>query len=980
MRSAVLLVVFVLLWAAARAQTAESSNTEPSYEGQKVESIEVIANPHTDTSYYQHLIVQAAGESYSTKQIQASIKALEQTNAFSDVRVEVLPGAAGLKLAFILEPAYYIGVITFPGASNIFSYARLLQVTEFQDQTPYQADQVSVAESALLKFFASQGYFEAKVHSAVLMDDKNQLTNIAFNVQLGRQARIGRVEIAGPTASEQKELQGMVRSLRARFTGALLKPGKRYDSERLTNAVALIKRKLAGRKHPASTVKVEPPVFHPDTNRADISIEVDTGPEVEVRIEGAKLSWVPFLASRRKRTLLPIYSEASVDPDLITDGERNLANYFQKKGYFNVKVTTDTERQGDMVLIVYRVDRGQKHRVRDISFRGNHHLSSGDLMGQVAIKRHRWLISRGTYSRSLLEASVNGIEGLYKDNGFERIKVTPETVDRDNQLYITFNIAEGDRTTVANLTVTGNRSIPLSQLRPKRGFQQAAGKPFSPRRVTNDRNRLAAEYLDRGFLNSEVKTVVSRRPDDANAVDVTYQITENQEVRISNVLYLGQQRTRVGLIRKSAKLAPEQPLSEGKLLAGESNLYNLEIFDWASVGPRRQITTQSDEAALVKVHEAKRNTITYGFGIEISRRGGNTPTDTVAVPGLPTIHTNGANVFPSEQTFVSPRGSIEFTRRNMRGQGETAAISVLLARLNQQFLATYTNPSFRGSSWQELNSLSYQRTTENPLFEARLADASVEFLRNLNAKRTTQLQLRYDFNKTQLSNLLVPGLVLPSDQNVRLSYVSGTLIHDTRDKPLDAHHGVFQTLDLRIVPSAFGSSTNFIRLYGQAAYYKPLFGMVFANSIRLGLANPFAGATVPTSQLFFAGGGTTLRGFPIDEAGPIRYVPFCAPGQTTNCTLVPVPVGGIQLFIFNSELRYPIPIMKDLGGVVFYDGGNIYAHINFPNFINNYSNTLGIGLRYSTPIGPIRFDIGHNLNAPRGINANQFFISIGQAF
>src|SRR5579872_6192935 len=130
-------------------------------------------------------------------------------------------------------------------------------------------------------------------------------------------------------------------------------------------------------------------------------------------------------------------------------------------------------------------------------------------------------------------------------------------------------------------------------------------------------------------------------------------------------------------------------------MQGERGVCDLGIFDWSSIGPRRQITNQTEEEALVKVHEAKRNSITYGFGFEISRRGGNVPTGSVAVPGLPTIGLHGAKVLPSEKTFASPRGSIEYSRLNMRGRAETASISLLLERLDQKALATYTDPHFR---------------------------------------------------------------------------------------------------------------------------------------------------------------------------------------------------------------------------------------------------------------------------------------------
>ena len=149
------------------------------------------------------------------------------------------------------------------------------------------------------------------------------------------------------------------------------------------------------------------------------------------------------------------------------------------------------------------------------------------------------------------------------------------------------------------------------------------------------------------------------------------------------------------------------------------------------------------------------------------------------------------------------------------------------------------------------------------------------------------------------------------------------------------------------------------------------------------MAKAFAGSFVPTSQLYFSGGGNSLRGFPIDAAGPQRLVPFCGvlQGQTSNdCTNVTVPVGGRELFILNSEIRFPLGIMKNLGGVLFYDGGNVYNAINIRNFVDNYTNTFGVGLRYATPIGPVRFDIGHNINPVTGIKSTQYFITLGQAF
>jgi outer membrane protein assembly factor BamA len=601
-------------------------------------------------------------------------------------------------------------------------------------------------------------------------------------------------------------------------------------------------------------------------------------------------------------------------------------------------------------------------------------------MNQVTVKKsHIW--THGRLSEKLVKQSAQNIEALYRDHGYEEVKVSPHTIDREPKIDVAFEIAEGPQTLVEDVQVQGNEHMPNEQLTAPKGFQLHAGVPFSTRKLADDRNRIAANYLNRGYLNVEVKANVQKTADPLR-VNVNYAITENQLVRVGQVYYQGEKRTRMSLITKTAQLYPETPMRRAQMLEAESRLYDLNIFDWSSVGPRKPITNQTEEMALVKVHEAKRNELTYGFGFELSHRGGNIPTGTVALPGGGgTIGLNGKQIAPSQSTFASPRGLVQFTRRNMRGLAETASTSILLSRLDQKFLATYAQPHFFKSQWQSLTSFSLERTSENPLFTAALGDASFQVERVIIPRSNTRVQLRYDFNRTDLSHILVPDLVLERDRRVNLSTVSGTLIRDTRDMPLDAHHGSFGTIDFRLTPTALGSSSDFTKLFMQYAFYKPVHSTIFANSIRIGLAAPFANSFVPTSQLFFSGGGTSLRSFPIDEAGPQRLVPFCnvLQGQS-GCVNVTVPVGGRQLFILNSEVRFPLHINKSLGGVVFYDGGNVYRAISFRSFINDYSNTIGVGLRYATPIGPVRFDIGRNLSPVPGINPLQYYITIGQAF
>lgn len=974
------LALFIFSAAAAWAQLAQQGPQE-AYNGQNVSAISLIANPHRDLKPLLALVTQKASAPYSQEKIDNSAKALQGAGGFPKVGVKVVPEVAGLRVSFLLEPAFYVGVVDFPGVNNNFSYTRLLQVTNLSDEDPYDPSMIPAAVTSLRTFFSRNGFFQAQIDPQISIDDAHELVNIAFRLKTGKQARIESVRIDGTDQPGSNSLLHAVHSLRARLSGGLLKAGKHYSASRLADATTLMRRVLQKQKRFAGSVKENPPVYDAQTNRVQVSFTVSAGPVVDVRIVGAKLSFLPFLANRQKKKSIPIFSEGSIDQDLVEEGERNLIDFFQKKGFYDVKVSTEFHQQPDKIVVVYTVDRGKKHKVDRIRFHGNYALGAKDLMDQVTVKRsHIW--THGSLSQKLMKQSAQNIESLYHDHGYEDVKVTSHAIDREPKVDVDFDIEEGAQTLVNNVEITGNQHVPTVQLTAPKGFQTVAGAPFSPRKMVEDRNRISATYLNRGFLNAEIKTAVTPNGGDPHHVNISYAITEHQVVRVSEVYYLGQKRTRLSLLSKTSQIHPETPMRRAQLLETESRLYDLNVFDWASVGPRKPITDQTEEITLVKVHEAKRNEVTYGFGFEVSHRGGNVPTGTVALPGGGgTIGLQGNQIAPSQSTFASPRGLIEFTRHNIRGLAETASASLLLSRLDQKILTTYGQPHFIGSQWQSLTSFSVERNSENPLFTAGLGDVSFQVERVLSVKTNTRLQVRYDFNKTDLSHLLVPQLVLDQDRHVRLSTVSATLIEDTRDKPLDAHRGKFATINLGITPQVFGSSATFAKLLGQYAYYKSVHSVVLANSVRLGLAKSIAESFVPTSQLFFSGGGNSLRGFPINEAGPQRLVPFCnvLKGQS-GCVNVTVPVGGRQLFILNSEVRFPLHIINALGGVVFYDGGNVYSGINLPSFINNYTNTVGIGLRYATPIGPVRIDLGRNLNPVPGINPTQYYITIGQAF
>jgi outer membrane protein assembly factor BamA len=950
------------------------------YEGQPVASVELLANPRIDVAPYHRYIAQPAGAPYSAARVQETLDALNHTGRFTKAEIEVQPEPAGLKLTFVLEPAFYYGLLEFPGATGEFRYTRLLQAVNLPTEEPYDVKALHNAQAALLEFFEKNGFFNAEVDTEPQFDDPHQLVNIIFHVQLHQRARLGEILFNGVSEQQAERLARALRSWGARFRGGELRSGKSFTAERIQAATNTLRSHIRGENYLIRELRVGRVQFHPDTNRADVVFNVQLGPPVSVTLSGARLTWVPFLNSRRLHQLIPVFEESSVDPDLLAQGERNLIDYFQKRGFFDVNVEYQVQNLPSKVAVVYQVTTGRKHRVTEVRVEGNRYFSEARLLAGIPVKEAR-PFSRGQYSNKLVKQSVTEIATVYSNAGFESAQVTPHVIDREPNIYVTFKVAEGRQTLVEDLHIEGAKSLELSELQSGKQFNLEAGFPFSPARLNQDRDHVVATYLDRGYPLVTFNSTVERLPKDPYRVNVTYVINEGPQVRVDNVLITGNRHTRTRYIARTVAIAPEEPLSQSKLLTAESNLYDLAVFDWASVGPKKPITNQTQDDVVAKVHESRRNSIKYGIGFEYDKRAGNVPSGTVALPGLPPIGLGTTHFVTSEETFFSPRGSVEYIRRNLRGLGETFSISILAARLDQRLLASYTQPQFRETNWRTLVSFSAERNSQNPVFTARLATGTLQFERDLTRDKTKTLQLRYQFQRTTLSNLLVPELVLPQDRYVRLSSLGASFIHDKRDRPLDAHRGMWDTIDLTLNPSALGSNVDFGRLLVRRAIYIPFKNYVWANSLQVGVAKAFAGSRVPTSERFFSGGANSLRGFPVNGAGPQRTVAVCSdPNVLSTCSNTQVPVGGNGVVVFNSELRFPLPIIQNLGGAVFYDGGNVYDHFRFNRLVDGYSNTVGLGVRYSTPIGPLRFDVGRLLNPVPGFRPTQFFFSLGQAF
>ncbi len=985
-RLSLLLCVYQFAGAGTRlhAQVPQDSDTPPaeqilaSYEGQTVTSIDIAGRPDLKIDNFTSELSQQTGQPFEKQKIDNTVAALKTAGKFQNVRVQVDPEAQGLRVLFVIEPAVYYGIFQFPGAER-FPYSRLVQVANYTSQAPYNATEMERDRLSLIHFYQEAGYFEARATTELKIDAQHRIVNVLYHSDLGRKAKFGAIDITGLPSSATSDLQHRLTRLPARARGAAIRIGKTYNRSTLNKASNYIQSRLAKEGFLAAQVKVLGAEYHADTNRADVHFSVNTGAKTNLQIAGAHL-W-PWT----KKTLLPEYQGVGVDEETLQEGQQALISYYQAKGYFDVKVTPEMTGDDKLRTVVYHVSKAKKHKVTDVRITGESQLKSDDLEPHLTVKKKHFF-SHGQFSDQLVRTSVNNLKAVYQAQGFSSVQVTSSVVNHGGDIQVAFHITEGPRDIVSSFSIEGANTFSQTQYAPK-GLKVAAGQPYSQANVEADRASIVANYLKAGYLTSsfrETATQVSKR--DPHHINVVYHVYEGPRVFTAEILTLGRVHTQQRLIDEDIfTIRPDEPLTETSLLTAGSNLYNhTGVFDWSEVDPKSEITTQTSEDVVVKVHEAKRNEFTYGFGFEVINRGGSIPSGTVALPNLPPIGLP-SGYKASQVTFYGPRGTIQYTRNNLRGKGESLSLTGFAGRLDQRAAIYYINPNLRWSHWKATSSFTAERNEENPIFSSQQEIGSYQIQRFIDGARKDLFFVRYTFNKTDLTRVEIPELVLEADRHVRLSGFGANLTRDTRDNVLDEHKGVLGSLEMDLNSSKLGSSVDFAKLTTQAALYKEKFHhIVWASSLRIGLAQPFANSRVPLSESFFTGGGDSLRGFPLDGAGPQRPVYICTitgcacPGP--DCAKINVPSGGNELLVINAEARIPLPIKKGLSIVPFYDGGNVFSRIGFHDFTSLYSNNIGIGFRYTTPVGPIRFDLGYNPKPVPGASSLQPFISIGQAF
>lgn len=934
---------------------------EATVEGQTVAEVRVVYQSGQPVTEKIPALPLAARKRFDFAAERESLRELYAMGDYASIQVTSTAEPEGLRIDFVVEPNFYNSVIRIEGLSEPPSEPAALAAVRLTLGEPFRESSLREAVTRLQSSLSDDGLYEAKVKWSLSARDTEREMDVLFTVDPGPRARVGSVGIDNQTPYTDAQL----------LKRSKISPKSAVTSAGLSSASERVKNYLVKQGYLGAAARFERGTYDPETKKVPLTFSVTAGPRIRIEIDGAHVS-----KSQRKK-LLPMYQEGAVDEDLLQEGRRNLRDYLQSQGYFDADVQVSS-RQDDTRkerAITYQVMRGDPYRMAGVGFDGNKYFATRLLARRLSIQPAAFL-SSGRFNQQLLRDDIDSVRGVYLSNGFRDAQVTATVDDqyrgKKNNLFVTFHVVEGVQTFILSLKIDGNHAITTATLLGVTG--STPGQPYSESSVTSDRNNILALYYNDGFpaASFHEDTVPGDKP---NEMQLVYHITEGDRVDVAKVLLTGYQYTRPGIIARQVDIKAGGPLRESDVATTQRQLYNLGVFDRVQIAPQNPAGTDPDKAVVVETLEGHRYTIGYGFGFEVQRIAGGGASASGAAASNPNGSTLGA----------SPRGIFEIARANMFGRAQTLSFQARGSTLEYRFATTYTADSFLANHTLSLQLTGYaEKTQDINTFTSTRFEGGAQLVEKLSP--SSSLLYRYFYRRVKAANLAVAEDEIPLLSQPEL--VSGfglTYARDRRDNPTDASHGNFNTFDVSWATTALGSSASYFRGFFQnSSFYSIGRSFVIARSTRFGIEEPLGNTIeginapfnpeqcspsappiteeiIPLPERFFAGGGTSLRGFGLNQAGP-----------RDPCT--GFPIGGLAVLIFNQELHFPMKLPfvgSKLGGTLFYDGGNVFTDVNHitlrwkPPSLTNldyFSHTIGFGLRYPTPVGPVRVDFGFQLN------------------
>jgi outer membrane protein assembly complex protein YaeT len=605
--------------------------------------------------------------------------------------------------------------------------------------------------------------------------------------------------------------------------------------------------------------------------------------------------------------------------------------------------------------------------VKKLDIDGAHQVGAGAIKGVLATKvssRLPW--GRNTYfDRGRFDADLARIKAFYADRGFPDARVRSvdaKVSDDQREIALTIHLDEGEPVIVDGVRFSGFDVLPPRvRTRLERQAPLKSGAPLDRTLLASGRDTAVAVLKEHGFPYGTVAVEPQPVEGDARRVVVTYHATPGQLARFGDIQVAGNISVDDEVIRRQLLFQPGDPYRESRILDSQSALYNLELFQFANVEPLPAGGQPASVPMRVTVAEGKHRRVTFsvGYGSEEKAR-----TD------LRWSHTN----------FMGGARSLAFA-----GRWSSLDRGAKVDFLQPYFLSPHFSLGVSGQAWN----------TAEPAYTSNTVGGRVTLTHRANPRSSWSVALFDEYQSSAVTDEALNDLTL-RDELIAMGLdpvtgkQSGTAVGFALDVQqatvrnlLDARRGYYAALHFEQAGGWLPGSFDYYTLSGDLRHYQPLPARaVIASRVQWGVLDDIARARsdlppeltstkIPFSKRFFLGGSTSLRGWgrfdvsPLSEAG--------------------LPIGGQTMFAWTSELR--VPLTEKLSAVAFVDAGNVWAD-PWGARLNDLLYDVGPGLRYRTPIGPIRVDFGYQLTRLEGLLVNgepekhpwRIHFSIGQAF
>jgi outer membrane protein insertion porin family len=651
--------------------------------------------------------------------------------------------------------------------------------------------------------------------------------------------------------------------------------------------------------------------------------------------------------------------------------QRKIHDKYIEKGFFLADVTFHlVPVPGNEVDVYYVIQEHAKVSVRRITFIGNKRLSTDELKAVMTTQEASWLSflnSSGNYREELLERDVFMIQSLYYDHGFINVRIGKPKIELSadkRYIYIGIHIDEGEQFRLGKIDFSGDLLLSKPELMARLTIRP--GEIFNRTKLLHDRTSIEEVYQDLGFAYANITPLTAIHEED-RTVDLNFEVQKGVKVYLERVEIAGNTKTRDTVIRREMRIYDGDLYSGSGIRLSKQRVQALGFFETVEIQTKKG---SAEDLAVVVVTVKERPTGTFQVGA-----------------GFSTL-----------ESFIF---TAQLSQNNLFGWGQTGSLTIQISSLRQLAQVQFVDPHFLDSNWTFAfdifrTQLAYPGFVRNAtggditfgyLISEFLAGPLSQVVGTRELWNDLRLFLTYNLQDIGLSPfsqgvqqlLLAHQFLTGVESSVRL-----TLTWDKRNDRLYPSSGFMASQSFEIAPSWLGSDFEFARLAGYIRVYAPLpLGAVFKTNWSYGYIEGIGGSPIPISEKYFVGGINSVRGYYLLSISPTIPVGFRTPDSATT----PYEIGGNKQIVINNEVEFPIVEKIGIRGVLFYDLGNAYGEnepffrdYEYPSLPLGLFESVGFGIRWFSPIGPLRFEWGFPLTPRPQDGPYDFEFTIGNFF